>query len=1058
MKIHKLTFENINSYEGRVEIDFENPELQKGNNQFVICGSMGAGKSTILDAITLALYGSTARLDRLTSASEEKSRELINKRSGYCKSVVVYSCKKGTFESTFELRKSNFKVDGNIQPPTCKLRNTDDPDEKNNLLDGTTTKALQEGTEERIGLTYEQFIRCILIPQGEFDKFIESDEREKAGILAKLSHTEHYKQAANNLWVFASEISQKYDNLKSKRDEIQVMSDEDRARCKEEKELLSQQTLEQEQKLQQLTEKITWIDQLNEANKKLTEAKTNLDTVLAKQDEYSRNKEVLRNAGKAADCDAEYRNLQSCINEQLKVSEQQKNAEKELQDNQTVLEEAKKNAILCVDAYEKKKKDKDEQKETWSKVRKLDTTIKLALSAKDEKTRSFKQAKKNLDEKTNKYTEYENRIKDCEAKNKEIKDYLDVHTSDAGLGEILVSFTEKRKAWKVARDKYSKAENGKIAKQKRQEQLDKEKDTLITEKEQLSEELHNLVSSKYMLVADLLRQDLKPGCTCPVCRKEYTSEDIKKQDVHAHIEADGEHNDSDRNDTAVRISKLKNSLDAKDTEIKEKEGLLLGIKKDIEKERSAAEEADETIENLISDLNEMLAPWKVCVDKNTSEEKLQETEIELAAIRDAYKEKKDNLDRNEREGAEARVALEGINLKELQEVFSRTEAEQKEADRKYTDLVGERNTLFGDKNVDEVEKAFDADIAQKENEKNAANDKLQEINDTISRKDTEIKGYVAREAELKDKEIELKNAFQEKLQKNKFDTEEDFRSSLKEKKVMDELADAIKQYENENTSAKTAYEIAKKTQKDLEAENKTTETQESLKEQEEKLKNQKRDNEQTIGALNEKMKNDKQNQEAWAKANEELQTLGNDVEIYRNIQRMLGMKDGSDFEVFVQGIAMHSLLEQANKYLKGMIPKYQFAQKTENSVDFLVQETREDLSVVKRELINFSGGEKFIFSLSLALAMAEFAGQNGDVECIFLDEGFGTLSGEPLTEAINALKRLSTTGKMLGIITHIDAVIQEFNRIEAEKHGESSFLKGPGVTFTKLENKKKKKA
>ncbi len=112
-----------------------------------------------------------------------------------------------------------------------------------------------------------------------------------------------------------------------------------------------------------------------------------------------------------------------------------------------------------------------------------------------------------------------------------------------------------------------------------------------------------------------------------------------------------------------------------------------------------------------------------------------------------------------------------------------------------------------------------------------------------------------------------------------------------------------------------------------------------------------------------------------------------------------------------------------------------------------MDETTGDLTVNKREIGNFSGGEKFIISLSLALAMAEFAGQNGDVECIFLDEGFGTLSGEPLLDAINALKRLSSTGKMLGIITHIETVIQAFNKIEAQKIGEKSRLYGPGVTY-----------
>ena len=69
------------------------------------------------------------------------------------------------------------------------------------------------------------------------------------------------------------------------------------------------------------------------------------------------------------------------------------------------------------------------------------------------------------------------------------------------------------------------------------------------------------------------------------------------------------------------------------------------------------------------------------------------------------------------------------------------------------------------------------------------------------------------------------------------------------------------------------------------------------------------------------------------------------------------------------------------------------------------------------------------------------------MESIFLDEGFGTLSGEPLMQAISALKKLGATGKTLGIITHIDAVIKEFNNVEAVKVGKKSTLRGPGITY-----------
>ena len=98
-----------------------------------------------------------------------------------------------------------------------------------------------------------------------------------------------------------------------------------------------------------------------------------------------------------------------------------------------------------------------------------------------------------------------------------------------------------------------------------------------------------------------------------------------------------------------------------------------------------------------------------------------------------------------------------------------------------------------------------------------------------------------------------------------------------------------------------------------------------------------------------------------------------------------------------------------------------------------------------------SGGEKFIISLSFALGIADLASQNVRVDSLFLDEGFGTLSGKPLIDAIDALKSLQDKGKMLGVISHIPEVIKQFDqRIKAEPSTNgTSILSGSGVTFNK---------
>ena len=96
MKIHNLKFENINSLKGKWEIDFDNPELTR-ENIFLITGKTGSGKSSIFDAITVALYGETTRQGKITTASNE----LMNKHSGECNSEVIFSTKGVKYRAIF---------------------------------------------------------------------------------------------------------------------------------------------------------------------------------------------------------------------------------------------------------------------------------------------------------------------------------------------------------------------------------------------------------------------------------------------------------------------------------------------------------------------------------------------------------------------------------------------------------------------------------------------------------------------------------------------------------------------------------------------------------------------------------------------------------------------------------------------------------------------------------------------------------------------------------------------------------------------------------------------
>ena len=158
-----------------------------------------------------------------------------------------------------------------------------------------------------------------------------------------------------------------------------------------------------------------------------------------------------------------------------------------------------------------------------------------------------------------------------------------------------------------------------------------------------------------------------------------------------------------------------------------------------------------------------------------------------------------------------------------------------------------------------------------------------------------------------------------------------------------------------------------------------------------------------------------------------------------------GVMSGDDFATFVQGLTFKSLLKLANKHLQTVKERFQLV--AEGNLGFKVNDAEFDDN---RGTKNLSGGEKFLVSLSLALGIADFASRNVRVESLFMDEGFGTLDDATLEDVMNCLKSQQRQGKMLGIITHVESVVNSINQKIMLEHvaGQKGHSKitGPGVT------------
>jgi len=186
MKPLKLTIENINSLRGRHTIDFTTGSLA-GCGLFAIIGPTGSGKTTILDAITLALYGQACRYGGKSSPAD-----VMTTNTASSEATLLFSCADVTYEASWRLRRARGLADGALQPVEMVLKRI--------AKDGSITVLAEQLTrmktevDQILGINYEQFQRVALLPQGEFDRFLTAKDDERTLILEKLTGTAKYRE------------------------------------------------------------------------------------------------------------------------------------------------------------------------------------------------------------------------------------------------------------------------------------------------------------------------------------------------------------------------------------------------------------------------------------------------------------------------------------------------------------------------------------------------------------------------------------------------------------------------------------------------------------------------------------------------------------------------------------------------------------------------------------------------------------------------------------------------------------------------------------------------
>lgn len=276
MKILKVVINNIHSIKGKYTIDFVNGILGDAG-LYAITGQTGAGKSTILDAITLALYGMTNRHGKGNSDAEIITR---NEKESFSETYFeINDCEYMARWSVSVNRNNNLNK---AERKICKVING----EIGEVL-GDQKKNTQSVINDIVGLTFEQFTKSVLLAQNNFSAFLKADANERAEMLSKITGTQIYEEVSKAVYekfkVVESELQMLKSQLKN-----DLLSEEELTILNES--IIANELLIQENKklLDTFLIKINWLNDIETNTKELQKQEQNLTKL---------NQQLLGNAG-----------------------------------------------------------------------------------------------------------------------------------------------------------------------------------------------------------------------------------------------------------------------------------------------------------------------------------------------------------------------------------------------------------------------------------------------------------------------------------------------------------------------------------------------------------------------------------------------------------------------------------------------------------------------------------------------------------------------------------------------------------------------------------------
>ncbi len=1027
MKPIKLKFQAFLSYKDEVEIDFEKFD----SSIFLIEGDTGSGKTTIFDAMCYALYGQCTNNDR---ASHLKSDYADVSTPCYVEFTFLQNGKEYTIRRSPEQKR----------PAKHKTKDGDTVTEKAAVIfttpEGAHNKRIEETNKailDVVKLNVDDFRKTMMIAQGKFSDLVKAKSKDRLELLREILQTGKFVE-------FTDKITKLYNDGKKEIDEtnhnIDITLSKFKADDEELKNILATESPSendfsvlsgrlqnevnrQETAQQEVKKKISEIEkELTELNKKANEISTNNNNMKEFQEANGKYKELLV---KEAEMNSmkdllktitETKEILSSYNSYTKVQKEFDKVNTSLNNDKTSLSEKEKDFESNKAEKEKCEGLKEETKENEAKINK-DNEILADISKRDALIKEINALEKGIEENQITIDQINSEI---ESNNNTIDTEKNFISSNKDIGAKIENVRNDIDKLNDETKKYDKLESDFKNYLKKEEEYKE----AFSEKERLSNAWEDKTNEKNAAeevyrhdVAGYLANSLTEGQKCPVCGS-----------IHHPEPANHEHRHVSKEDLDRLFKEEKKAYE----DFYEQKHIVSSLK----------EACKLKLEELLNDL---------CVSE---EDKIESTLREnKARIMKSLASKTNEQSKLE----EIRKKIQNLE-KDIESLEKANTSKQKEKE----DLNSQNDKTAGTietkkSNISELEKKIgcqtkenlEADIEKLTEKNQKASDHIQKCTEKYNQTDKDIsslKAQIKKDEErlpsLKNDLSESKKSYEDKLSSSSC-------PSIKEKRIENIIAfhntheseeksleSETSKYDLDLNRAKTLLDNCKSKGYDKLTEMNATSIQESI----EQSKSRKEELDNHSIELSANLKNNLDCLNTYKQLNEQVNKKGKKFgmleKLYQVADGKVKGKNFISFEKYYQSLIFSQILDSATRRLNIMTNgQFSLLAHTDASIS---KETMLEIDVFDtntgqtRPANNLSGGETFMASLSLAMGLSEIScNRNGarELDCLFIDEGFGTLGKELVNDVVRVLKDLSReNNRMIGVISHVSALGEQISK------------------------------